>query len=61
MRLLYLKYPKSQTLSDRLTWSHYISLLMIDDDFKEGVLELSLIFVIFRQTSRIYPNRFTSC
>ncbi|CEG13283.1 conserved hypothetical protein [groundwater metagenome] len=61
MRLLYLKYPKSQTLSDQLTWSHYISLLMIDDDFKEGVLELSLIFVIFRQTSSIYPNGFTSC
>ena len=24
MRLLYLKYPKSQTLSDQLTWSHYV-------------------------------------
>ena len=24
MRLLYLKYTKSQTLSDQLSWSHYI-------------------------------------
>lgn len=24
MRLLYLKYPKSETLSHQLTWSHYL-------------------------------------
>lgn len=39
MRLLYLKYPKSQTLSDQLTWSHYISLLMIDDDLERSFYE----------------------
>ncbi|MFA5894064.1 MAG: PDDEXK nuclease domain-containing protein [Candidatus Margulisiibacteriota bacterium] len=32
MRLLYLKYPKSQTLSDQLSWSHYIELLGVSDD-----------------------------
>jgi hypothetical protein len=32
MRLLYIKYPKSQTLSDQLTWSHYAELLTIEDD-----------------------------
>ena len=31
MRKLYLTYQKSQTLSDFLTWSHYIELLKIDD------------------------------
>ena len=28
VRKLYITYPKSQTLSDQLTWSHYIELLM---------------------------------
>lgn len=32
MRRLYLTYPKSQTLSDFLTWSHYIELLKIEGD-----------------------------
>ena len=27
MRKLYLTYPKSQTLSDFLSWSHYVELL----------------------------------
>ena len=32
MRLLYIKYPKSETLSHQLSWSHYFELLKIDDD-----------------------------
>lgn len=32
MRLLYVKYPKSQTLSDQLSWSHYVELLSVSDD-----------------------------
>jgi len=32
MRLLYVKYPKCQTLSGKLSWSHYIELLSISDD-----------------------------
>lgn len=39
MRLFYLKYPKSQTLSDQLSWSHYIELLMLDDDLERGFYE----------------------
>jgi hypothetical protein len=31
MRMLYLAYEKRQTLSDELSWSHYIELLQIDD------------------------------
>ena len=31
MRLFYLNYPKSQTVSDQLSWSHYIELLSISD------------------------------
>ncbi|MHA1574895.1 MAG: DUF1016 N-terminal domain-containing protein [Alphaproteobacteria bacterium] len=31
IRLLYIKYPKSQTLSDQLSWSHYVELLGVTD------------------------------
>lgn len=31
MRLLYLKFPKFQTLSGKLSWSHYTELLSISD------------------------------
>ena len=43
MRLLYLKYPKSQTLSDQLSWSHYVELLMIDDDLERSFYEKQCI------------------
>ncbi len=43
MRLLYLKYPKSQTLSDQLTWSHYIELLTIEDDLVRSFYEKQCI------------------
>ena len=31
MRQLYLAYPKCATLSHKLSWSHYVELLKIDD------------------------------
>ena len=31
IRLLYIKFPKSQTLSDQLSWSHYVELLGVTD------------------------------
>lgn len=34
MRLLFLKYPICQTLSNKLSWSHYCELLTISDDDK---------------------------
>jgi len=43
MRLFYLKYPKSQTLSDRLNWSHYVELLGIEDDLERSFYEKQCI------------------
>jgi predicted nuclease of restriction endonuclease-like (RecB) superfamily len=39
MRLFYLKYPKSQTVSDQLSWSHYIELLSLSDDLERSFYE----------------------
>jgi hypothetical protein len=43
IRLLYLKYPKSQTLSNQLTWSHYVLLLGVSDDFARSFYERQCI------------------
>ncbi len=32
MRQFYVKYPKYETVSHKLTWSHYFELLKVDDD-----------------------------
>jgi len=32
MRLLYMRFPKFQTLSGKLSWSHYTELLSVSDD-----------------------------
>ncbi len=39
MRLLHKKYPISQTLSNQLTWSHYIELLTLEDDLERSFYE----------------------
>ena len=39
MRKLYLEYPIFQTLSGKLTWSHYIELLKIDDPLERAFYE----------------------
>ena len=39
MRLLYQCYPISQTLSDQLSWSHWVELLKIDDPLERGFYE----------------------
>ena len=39
MRLLYLKHPICQTLSNKLTFSHYCEVLDLDDDEKRGFYE----------------------
>lgn len=39
MRLFYQRYPKSQTLSDFLTWSHWVELLKLDDPLERGFYE----------------------
>jgi len=43
MRLLYLRYPISQTPSDLLSWSHYVELLMLDDPLERGFYEQQAI------------------
>ena len=47
MRELYIKYPICQTLSNKLSWSHYCELLTISDD--TGVL-------VIRKLSRTTPG-----
>lgn len=37
IRKFYISYPKSQTLSDFLTWSHYVELLKIDDPLERSL------------------------
>ncbi len=39
MRQFYLKYPKFQTLSGKLSWSHYAELLSIEDDLSRQFYE----------------------
>ncbi len=43
MRLIYLKYEKFQTLSGKLTWSHYSELLSIHDDMARSFYEKQCI------------------
>lgn len=39
MRLLYLRYPICETLSHKLTWSHYCELVKIDNDLERSFYE----------------------
>lgn len=43
MRLLYILYPKCQTLSGKLNWSHYVELLSISDDAGRSFYEKQCI------------------
>lgn len=43
MRLLYFHYPICQTLSGKLTWSHYIELVSIDDNLAREFYEKQAI------------------
>ena len=43
MRLLYLKNRNCQTLSGKLSWSHYVELLAIDDDLERTFYEKQCI------------------
>lgn len=43
MRILYRIYPKSQTLSDQLSWSHYVELLRITNALERGFYEKECI------------------
>ena len=43
MRQFFLKYPKFQTLSGRLSWSHYVELLNVSDDLARSFYEKQCI------------------
>lgn len=43
MRLLYLKYPICQTLSGKLTWSHYCELMYVEDENARSFYEKECI------------------
>jgi len=43
MRAFYLAYPKSQTPSGLLTWSHYVELLSLDDELERSFYERQAI------------------
>ena len=43
MRLFYIKYPKSETLSHQLSWSHYFELLKVEDDLERSFYEKQCI------------------
>ncbi len=43
MRLFYVKYQKSQTLSDQLSWSHYIEFLKRENDLERTFYERQCI------------------
>ncbi len=43
MRLLYLNYPKFQTLSGKLSWSHYVELLGVSDELARSFYEKQCI------------------
>lgn len=43
MRLFYLKYKKSETLSHQLSWSHYFELLKIEEDLERSFYEKQCI------------------
>ena len=43
MRRFYLKYPKQQTLSVKLSWSHYCELLSIEMMMKEIFIKKNIL------------------
>jgi len=43
MRLFYIKYSKSETLSHQLSWSHYFELLKVEDDLERSFYEKQCI------------------
>lgn len=47
IRMLYVKYPNCETLSHKLSWSHYFELLKIDDDLERNFYEKQCIHEIW--------------
>lgn len=64
MRLLYLKFPKSETLSHKLSWSHYFEILKVENDLarsfyeKQCILENWSVRELKRQKQSMLFERF---
>lgn len=43
MRMFYQRYPKSETVSHKLSWSHYFELLKIDDELERNFYQQQAI------------------
>ena len=48
MRQFYLKYPICQTLSGKLSWSHYCEILSISDDKERALYERIIIYALMK-------------
>jgi len=63
MRLLYINYPKCQTLSGKLSWSHYVELLSLSSNLarsfyeKQSVKENWSVRELKRQTNSMLFER----
>lgn len=63
MRLLYLNYPKFQTLSGKLSWSHYVELLGVSDELarsfyeKQSIIENWSVRELKRQINSVLFER----
>jgi hypothetical protein len=47
LKAFYLAFPKVQTLSGLLSWSHYVELLSIDDTLEQGSLGVRCFIATF--------------
>jgi hypothetical protein len=57
MRLLYAKYPTCETLSHKLTWSHYCELLKVEDDLAREFYEKQAIIESWALESYVYRKK----
>ena len=60
MRLFYMHYQKFQTVSGKLSWSHYCELLTISDPDKRGFYEIERFdtyYFALRATNGILAER----
>ncbi|BBM53844.1 hypothetical protein JMUB3936_0107 [Leptotrichia wadei] len=48
MRQFYLKYPICQTVSGKLSWSHYCEILSISDDKERAFYERIIIYALMK-------------
>lgn len=48
MRKFYLKYQKFQTVSGKLSWSHYCEILSISDDKERAFYERIIIYALMK-------------